>query len=377
MTDNRHKTGCDGDHYEDEPCNNYMAEEQPPLSAMEESHQLPVKWGDAQQYHQDTEFPTTSDMDEAGDGTIVPRVTLLSMTPEPLRAVAAMCAMYEGRVVRDLSEMDDDYVRAKWDDVLATHLNTPLEAVQLHFLIEGVDRAFTHQLVRQRVGAAYAQESLRFAVVDDLKSATTLPPSLAGTVPGTPLGAEPDHAHWQRNVWDEAIDHINQAYLHLVNSGMPAEEARGLLPHCTATRVHYVTNLRALSDHAGNRLCTQAQFHWKVVFAQIIDAIRNYGYGTPVKLKVGDDPNGKLTVMSTDYWQYEAIVDSALFRPVCFKQGKCPFKAGFDRACSIRERVDTFARNGIPSDQWQDPDLEGELSINPAEWLANPGAARA
>jgi len=331
-----------------------------------ELHPLPIKWGDAQQFNQELFEEPQQD-----GGGVEPKVTLLSMTPEPLRAIAAMCAMYEGRVVRDLADLDEDYVRQKWADVLATHLDTPLEAVQLHFLIEGVDRAFTHQLVRQRVGAAYAQESLRFAVVEDLKSATTLPPSLAGTKPlglhGPDEGPISKEQDW-RNVWERVLSEIDWGYRRLVDSGMPAEEARGLLPHCTATRIHYVTNLRALSDHAGNRLCTQAQFHWRLVFAQIIDAIRNY-------MGPGAGPSR---------WQYEAIADSALFRPVCFKLGRCPFKASFDRACSIRERVDANAALGRPSVQWHVESKPPEgLGINPipaiqpAEWLANPGAARA
>src|SRR4051812_13261704 len=33
---------------------------------------------------------------------VLPKVTLLSATPDPLGALGAMCAMYEGRVIRDL-----------------------------------------------------------------------------------------------------------------------------------------------------------------------------------------------------------------------------------------------------------------------------------
>jgi flavin-dependent thymidylate synthase len=348
---------------------------------------LPVKWGDSQQYHAETHEHLATDLTHGG---VQPKVTLLSMTPQPLAAVAAMAFMYEGRVVRDLSELSRREIEEKWADVLATHLDTPLEAVQLHFLIEGVDRAFTHQLVRQRVGVAYAQESLRFAVVDDLTQATTLPPSLAGTVPAGSISSKhPDYEEamaeerqrW-RYTWDQAIGAVDDAYRALVDAGMPAEEARGLLPHATATRVVYVTNLRALKDHAGNRLCTQAQFHWRQVFAQIIQAIRNHGLYN-------------VKVPPADEWQYETIADSKLFRPVCYQQGRCPFKASFDRACSIRERVDAFASLGVPSETWGEtydpesgyadgPPRTGQVGgppyirgIQTAEWLVNPGAARA
>ena len=292
--------------------------------------------GDAQQY--DAE-PQVGDPD-AG---VKPSVRLLWMTPDPLGAVAALSAIYSGRVVRDLERVTDEDRMQALVDVQKTHLKAPLEAVKLHFLIEGVDRAFTHQHVRQRT-AVYAQESMRFAVLGDLLDATTLPPSLAGTTRSAKgdLDGRSEPQRW-RNLWDDTIRTIDEAYHRLVASGMPAEEARGLLPHCTATRLHYVTDLRNLSDHAGNRLCTQAQFHWRLVFGGIVNEITNYG-----------------ARMGIEDWQFAAIAQSGLFRPVCYQLGHCPFKASFDRACSIRERVD----------------LNLFSEISPAEWLLDPGAAR-
>jgi thymidylate synthase (FAD) len=297
----------------------------------------------------------------------MPTVKLLWMTPDPLGAIGAMCAMYEGRVVRDLSELDhSDRVRY-WEDVRKTHLDTPLEAVTFQFLLEGVDRSFTHQLVRKRVGAAYAQESLRFAVIDDLSVGTTLPPSLQGTMsvhtPGA-VTAMPDDAQAKRNLWDQAIDNLSATYQSLVSSGMPAEEARGLLPHATATRVVWLTNLRSLLQEAGNRLCTQAQFHWRLVFMKIISEIAAYPHRLPA---MPDVPRLSISMeKQKEYDQayrerhecFERIAQA--FRPVCYEHGRCPFKAGFDRDCTIRERAD-----------------RGEFdSIDPREWLLNPAAAR-
>lgn len=298
--------------------------------------------GDAAQYPAEPHCGDT-------DAGVEPKVTLLWMTPDPLGAVAAMSAIYSGRVVRSLSDVTDEDRYQALADVQSTHLKAPLEAVKLHFLLEGVDRAFTHQLVRQRT-AVYAQESMRFAVLGDLLNATTLPPHLAGTQRTT--GSEPDQRVWEmsqvqreRLVWDDAIRAVDKAYHSLVEAGMPSEEARGLLPHCTATRVHYITDLRNLSDHSGNRLCTQAQHHWRSVFAQIAAAIGAYGRR----------PDGY-----ADHWQFKAIAESGLFRPVCYQLGHCPFLASFDRPCTIRDRVQ--------QGRWKE--------INPAEWMLDSGAAR-
>lgn len=333
------------------------------------------KWGDVQQYRAEPHGSYAGP--ESG---VVPEVTLLWMTPDPLGAVGAMAAMYEGRVVRDLAELSHEDRMRYWKDVRATHLDTPLEAIQFHFLLEGVDRSFTHQLVRKRVGTAFAQESLRFAVPGSLETATSLPPSLQGSyyaeedvIYPVLSGAEQQRQDW-RDDWDAGMRAIDQVYHRLVASGMPAEEARGLLPHATATRVHYLVNLRSLLQEAGNRLCTQAQWHWKMVMVQIVNAIRHY----PTHGEAGlyEYEGSQLDA------EFSAIADE--FKPVCYELGRCPFKASFDRECTIRERVDANAAHGVPSAEWERSHEYnvGQLNeiwiggIRPEEWLLNPGAAR-
>lgn len=327
-------------------------------------------WGDKQQYEAE---PHLCDPDKG----VEPTVSLISMTPDPLGVMAALNGIYGGRVHRSLDTVTDDDRYQALVDMQTTHLQAPLESIDMHFLIDGVDRAFTHQLVRQRT-ANYGQESMRFAVLGELLDATTLPPSLQGTtrterceecmgcVPMCESCKDPFSSPEQRKrqVWDDAIRAIDEAYHRLVEGGMPSEEARGLLPHATATRIHYMTDLRAMIPHAGNRLCTQAQFHWRSVFNQIVGCIRN---------AVPEDHK--------DRWQYEAIADAQWFRPVCYQQGKCPFKGTFDRECSIRGRVDAMAEHGVPSSQWEKVEVttkEGITlpGINPAHWLLDPGAAR-
>lgn len=264
----------------------------------------------------------------------VPRVHLLWATPDPLGAVAAACRMYEGKPTYDLNSVDEEGKKHYWEQVGKTHLKAPLEFVKMHFFIEGVTRSFTHQMVRQRT-AVYAQESLRFAVKEDLSSETQYPPSLASVEPSKD-GLHPTEEQQAKRVWDEAIEVAGDAYNTLVNMGVPAEDARGLMPHAVTTRLNYCTDLRALIEHAGNRLCTQAQFEWRYVFTEIIRVLREQGGG------------------------WEVIADSNAFRPVCYAKGHCPFSADFDRGCTIRSRVD-----------------RGEFEkIDDREWLMDPAAAR-
>lgn len=337
-----------------------------------------------------------------------PKVTLLASSNDPLGQIAACAKMYLGEVVHDLSTITDTERRFYLGEMQKTKLKMPLEAVSMHFMLDGVSRGFTHQLVRQRT-AAYAQESMRFAVVEDnFTDRVILPPSLVGTATyeewfqaaqsalrGDRIAAPDEEAHayvdryapqadkW-RFQWDAAMLTLQMSYGMMVNTGMPAEDARGLLPTNIATRVNYITNLRGLLDHAGNRLCTQAQFEWRLVFSQIAASLRAYGKNQTYQ-RVGELPSGELRGKYTfsSQWQFDAIAD--LLRPVCYQVGHCVMKADFDRKCKIRDRVDQFAKHNVPSSDWSHGDGvygDGETgpfeikSIKPAEWLADPGAAR-
>jgi flavin-dependent thymidylate synthase len=336
-----------------------------------------------------------------------PKAFLLQGTPDPLGSVAAFAAMYKGEVVRDKADVTDEERRYYLAEMQKTKLKAPLEAVNLHWMIEGVTRSFTHQMVRQRT-AVYAQESLRFAVKEDAASAVALPPSLQGV---EPFNVEeggwetPEQESLRR--WEACVAEMADAYNDLVNMGMPAEDARGLLPHNITTRLNYATNLRNYLDHAGNRLCTQAQFEWRIVWVRMLEAMRDYCTSSSHTSKYAgprstvdhlhDSDNYPLYdgKHQCDNWQWRAI--SELFRPVCYYTGNCQFLADFDRKCSIRDRVMEFAANGIPSSEWDagyDVDTHPEQrnravqvvkeaghtvfigAIHPAEWLMDAGAAR-
>lgn len=341
-----------------------------------------------------------------------PTATVLQMNNDPLGSIAAATLMYKGIVVRDLADVTDDQRRECWQQITDTKLKAPFEFVDLHILLEGVTRSFTHQGVRQRT-ATFTQESLRFAVVEDgFAERVALPPSLMGTTtydewvdiavrdleasgPELPPSdrvneyierhaSQTDKARFQ---WDAAIQTVQMSYAQLVNNGIPAEDARGLLPHNITTRYHWRTDLRALQDHGGNRLCTQAQFEWRAVWIRIVEAIRAYGANQTYRVRQGatasEAVNTKLSgqlghpvIGAPSAWQFDLIAD--MFRPVCYLTGKCEFAAmDLDRKCSIRDRVDAFHAAGVPSLAWGggSPRL-GLLPIHPREWLTDPGAAR-
>jgi flavin-dependent thymidylate synthase len=271
-----------------------------------------------------------------------PQAYLISMTPNPLRVMAAASELYAGRVVTD-PEMVSRETAERWlADMTKTALQAPLEFIDLHFLFDGVTRAFTHQLVRQRT-AVFVQESQRFAVKTGARWEVAYPPSIADLKDDDP----------RRVLWDGAVTHSADIYTALIEAGVPAEDARGLLPTNITTRVHYKTNLRNLATHAGMRLCSQAQAEWKMVWAEMINAIWQYG-------------------PQEDRWQQEAI--GRLFKPVCYQTGRCEFRAETDRHCVIRERVEAHHAKGEGPEVWIDIDPREPVREGAAR-LA-PGAQR-
>ena len=258
-----------------------------------------------------------------------PVVHLISATPDPLGSVAAMSMMYEGTVVTDLSQITDDQRRHYFDECFKTTLKAPLEAIDLHFMVEGVTRSHTHQEVRQRT-AVFAQESMRFAVKPDLRESVR---------PALSIKADKERS---KRYW-EAIDMVGEVYHWLIANGVPAEDARGLLPHDTLTRLHHKVNLRNIMDELGKRLCTQAQFEWRFWAAGVQKALREYD--ARVQLGVGND-GGNYS------WQFQYIADSPIFVPICFNTGACMFKAAMDRGCTIRERVEAGKFDEIKPEEW-------------------------
>lgn len=299
------------------------------------------------------------------------RVRLLNATPDPLGTVASFIEMYKGHVVRDLSEVTDEMRRAALDEMAATVLNGPLETVQFAFSVEGVTRSITHQMVRSRA-AFFAQESLRFAVPEgDWAEEIPTPPWIASLPKEEQAGP--------MGTWFSAMNAAQNAYQSLIDQGMPAEEARGVLPHDMPTRIMWNLDLRTLLAEAGKRTCTQAQFPWRMIFAGVANALRRHQTITAPNAEVA----ARMTMwgVQDDSWQFNLIADK--IRPVCYQTGECGFMAKFDRSCNIRSRVDAFAAAGVPSSQWSlgyvgvDPSKVYDIEpINDAEWALTPGAAR-
>ncbi len=149
-----------------------------------------------------------------------------------------------------------------------------LEHSVWNFIITGVSRSFTHELVRHRAGFGYSQLSQRY--VDE---------SVADFVEPDCIGDDPD----LHEIWRSAAEHAQQAYVKLVDGlqdkfadiedrtlrrKMARQAARSVLPNATETKIFVTANARALRHFIELRCNEHAETEIRMVAAQVLDILR-------------------------------------------------------------------------------------------------------
>jgi thymidylate synthase (FAD) len=149
-----------------------------------------------------------------------------------------------------------------------------LEHSVWNFIITGVSRSFTHELVRHRAGFGYSQLSQRY--VDE---------SVADFV-------EPDCIADDRElheVWRLAVQHAQEAYVKLVNGlqskfaavedkllrrKMARQAARSVLPNATETKIFVTANARAWRHFIEMRCNEHAEVEIREVAALVLEILQ-------------------------------------------------------------------------------------------------------
>jgi len=175
-------------------------------------------------------------------------VVLLAYTPDPERVVAAairQCRSRKGadEIYRALSE--GDIKRLIRHCIKMGHLS-PIEHASFTFLIEGISRVTSHQLVRHRI-ASYSQQSQRAIGLKDANF--VIPPSVEGNEEA-------------KRVFDEVINVAKRGYEALVKLGIPKEDARYIIPQAVKTSIVVTMNARELLHFFNLRLARDAQ--WEI-----------------------------------------------------------------------------------------------------------------
>lgn len=133
-----------------------------------------------------------------------------------------------------------------------------IEHAVFTFSVEGVSRALTHQLVRHRV-ASYSQQSQRYV---SMKEPSYVTPH---TVQDDPEALK---------VFEDTMAEIWAAYGKLESMGIPAEDARYLLPNGCTTNITITMNARELLHFFSLRCCNRAQWEIREMADKMLELCR-------------------------------------------------------------------------------------------------------
>lgn len=172
-------------------------------------------------------------------------VRLLAHTPDADRICAAAAhSCYSEDSAADLLETVDPAKMLR--HVIGMGHHSVIEHAVFTFSVEGVSRALTHQLVRHRI-ASFSQQSQRYV---RLSEPTYVVPE---TVKRDPEAIK---------VYEETVDGIWDSYSKLIGMGIPAEDARYVLPNGCTTNITITMNARELLHFFSMRCCNRAQ--WEI-----------------------------------------------------------------------------------------------------------------
>jgi thymidylate synthase (FAD) len=188
------------------------------------------------------------------------QVKLIRYTPEPDKTVAMSAHLcYSPIGAAEIEENLTDEKVASLVKMLGRmgHTST-FEHVSFTFAIEGVSRVLTHQLVRHRI-ASYSQQSQRYVKEHDFER--IVPPSIAR-----------DPAVKAR--FDELCNAIQGFYNDMTEAGIPAEDARYILPNATETKIVVTMNARSLLHFFELRCCSRAQWEIRELANRMLEEVR-------------------------------------------------------------------------------------------------------
>ena len=185
------------------------------------------------------------------------KVTLITHTPEPEKVIASAAKLcYSSSDIETLmngltTEKIESFIK-KLSDL--GH-QSPLEHCTFTFGIEGVSRALSHQLVRHRI-ASYSQKSQRY--VKEGQFEYIIPPSITKNMVDV-------------TVFKHFMEYCQQTYDYFIENGIPAEDARFVLPNACETKLIMTMNIRSLLHFFDERCCNRAQWEIRQMADTMLD----------------------------------------------------------------------------------------------------------
>src|SRR6266571_7682880 len=189
------------------------------------------------------------------------KVALLQYTPDPERTVALAARLCYSPA--DIDELKEKFstadIRNFLEKIMSLGHQSVLEHASFTFGIEGISRVTSHQLVRHRI-ASFSQQSQRYVSHKD-QFASIMPACIA---------ENPE----ARQIFTLMSESVHKAYAQLIEMGIPAEDARYILPNATETKIIMTMNARELLHFFALRCCLRAQWEIREMSIEMLRLVK-------------------------------------------------------------------------------------------------------
>jgi len=184
------------------------------------------------------------------------KVTLISSTPNPELTIARAARLcYRRSYDEDITlEKAQKLIR----EIVARGHESVLEHASFTFLIGGISRAASHQLVRHRI-ASYSQQSQRY--IHFKNPEFVIPPSIKEN--------ETLFDHFR-----EQIQKSSDIYQEMIKMGIAEEDARYILPQAITSQIILTANAREYLHILKLRLCSRSQWEIRMIATAILKILK-------------------------------------------------------------------------------------------------------
>lgn len=182
---------------------------------------------------------------------------------EKIAKAAKLC--YSASTIEDLMGKVDKQDQEKFiKKIIAIGHHSVLEHVSFSFAVEGVSRVLSHQLVRHRI-ASYSQQSQRYVKLDN---------TFEHIIPDSIKNLPDDDGSLLALEYKMLMNRIHVLYGRYLDAGIPAEDARFVLPNATETKVFFTMNIRVLLHFFNVRCCNRAQWEIRAMAIEMLKELK-------------------------------------------------------------------------------------------------------
>ncbi|MDR3112125.1 MAG: FAD-dependent thymidylate synthase [Elusimicrobiota bacterium] len=185
------------------------------------------------------------------------RIKLLKFTKEPEKTCAVAAKLCYN--ISNINDMTKRITREKTkellDKVISSGHHSVLEHAVFTFAIEGVSRSLLAQLTRHRI-ASFSVQSQRYVKFSQ------------GIEFVKPITITKNKELSKK--FSETLRNIESLYEEFLRAGIPAEDARYVLPNACATKIILTMNARELRHFFALRCCNRSQWEMNAMAIQML-----------------------------------------------------------------------------------------------------------